>query len=508
MRKTIRIFAICAFIVSVSAAVWAEDEGAFGFDDDSAQAASAALKPEGEVKYTSRLFPDQSESWEVESVPEVRLGADLSSGVITGRFQLRVDPCRLENSPERVLHEAWAAANSGPFELKAGLMKLPWGRMDSLRVLDVLNPQDYGEPPSREVAERSIPQAMVRLRIAVSETASVQAVWEPFWEGNRIPFGSRWEPVFSRDLRAQLENSVYYGTNPTANSGRGDGMYNTLWMQAYAAAFAAYHSALGPGSEAAAAAAATTAANAQAAVLSITARSESEDRVNSVIETPIAHNLSMSQIGLRLETGFSGLDIGLQYWYGFNRLPTVDRAALSAALSTGSGTVLEYDRLNHFGADFAAVLWDFGVRGEVAVNVTKDLDGDDPEVRNGTFEWAAGTDRDVLGVTVNLQAKQVFLLGANERAASGDADEGLADIATTLSLSLKESFIRDTLEIEIAGVWGVEESEGLLLPSASLAVNDDLHFRILGRWFFGPSDGTFGEYEDSSDVELSVRYVF
>jgi hypothetical protein len=228
----------------------------------------------------------------------------------------------------------------------------------------------------------------------------------------------------------------------------------------------------------------------------------------TVMSDAMRRDLSMSQVGLRLETGLSGVDIGLQYWYGFNRLPTVDRAALPAALATGAGTVLEYDRLNHFGADFAAVLWDIGVRGEVAVNVTKDLKGDDPEVRNGTFEWAAGADRDVLGISANLQAKQVFLLGADERAASGDADEGLADIATTLSLSLKESFIRDTLELELIVVWGVEESEGLLLPSASLDVNDDLHFRVLGRYFFGPSDGTFGEYEDSSDVEFSVRYVF
>jgi hypothetical protein len=499
MKRTGGILVVCAIIGSLAAAVCpAQEEGGFGFDDSSAQTASTTVKPEGEVRYTTRSYPDENASWEVESVPEVRLGANLSSGAITGRFQLRVDPDRLENSPERILYEAWAAASSGPLEIKAGLMKLPWGRMDSLRVLDVLNPQDYGEPPTRDVAERSIPQAMVRLRIAVSEATSIQAVWEPFWEGNRIPFGERWEPVFSRDLRAQLEDSVYYGTDPTVNSGRGNGLYYTLWSQVFAAAYA---STLNQATAAAA-------ADAQALVLSATARSQAEDRVDSVITAPFTSDLSMSQAGLRLETGFPGVDIGLQYWYGFNRLPTVDQAALSAALATGTGSVFEYDRLHHMGADFATVLWDTGLRGEVAVNLTKDLDGDDPEVRNGTFEWAAGADRKVLGITVNLQARQVYLLGADRRASSADADDALEDVTTTLSLSLKESFIRDTLEVELVGVWGVEEGGGLLMPCTSLAVNDDLRFRVLGRYFFGPSDGNYGEYKDSSGVELSVGYMF
>ncbi len=487
---------IGALLIAAASLCAAQDEIGFGFEEP-ADAAAPAIAMGGEVLYTLRAFP--GESWEMESEARAVFGLELSSGAISAAFRALLDPGILKENPERVLDEAWAAVDAGAFELKAGLIKLPWGRADSLRVLDILNPQDYGAPPTGESNERSIAQPMLRFDFELGSFARIQAVWEPCWEGNRIPFGGKWEPAFSRDLRERLASMAYHGTNPAANGGRGDGLYYLAWAQAYAVAYAA----TGGNS-----AAATIAADSQAAALSAAAQEESEARVFSAIGAVEASDLSRSQAGARLEASLSGLDFGLQYWYGFNRLPTLDQSALAAALAGGSGSILAYDRLHHCGLDFACVLWDINLRAEAAANITEDLDGDDPSVRNGTFEWAAGADRDVAGIAVNVQAKQARLLGADKRAPMADADDALSPVATTLALSLKESLARDKLELSIAGLWVVEESEGLVLPSVSLFVKDDLRIRLLGRYFFGPEDGSFGGYADMNGAELSLRYQY
>ena len=114
---------------------------------------------------------------------------------------------------------------------------------------------------------------------------------------------------------------------------------------------------------------------------------------------PDTSTLDYAQGGLRFTTTTGSIDWGLQYFNGFLPMPVF------RITTPPPGTVeIVYNRYHQAGADLAAVLGGFGLRAELAANLTEDPAGDDPYVYNPHLAFSLGADRDLWkGINLNLQ---------------------------------------------------------------------------------------------------------
>lgn len=508
-RKTISIAvrgAAIGFALLALAAFPAAAQEGFGFGAaDGAQASAAAgttptvshIAISGDVDYSARLYPDTGDlaSSSVDSLPSARIEFGASSTSISAFAALDLDPETLAKDPAKLLAEAWASADMGPLSVKGGLQRISWGVADSLRVLDVLSPHDYRSFTFSEVEDQYLPQASLSAKLSLGSKSSLQAVWTPFFEGDQYATSGKWEPKQMATMLATAKQGFYWGLHPTANGGLGDGLYSAYYSQAYAAAYAA------TGGDATAAA---LVVSGQIAAIQAEALEEAANRTASFIVYPDTDSLKYSQVGARFVTSLGGVDLGAQYWYGFDRRPSYDMAT---AMTSGEAEV-SYDRLQHIGADAAFALAGFNVRLEGAANLTEDADGTNRLVHNRSLAWAAGVDKEILGTTVNLQGMQTYVLDAEGITSQYDVEYGAKNFDTKVALTLDRSFDRDKAKAQLAGVWEIEQEDYMLSPSIAFTVSDDAVLRLAGRVFLGDEDGNFGQYEGNSYAEVSIKYSF
>ena len=447
-------------LVAMLAAVFPAAAQDFGFGDGTnvASASTPNVTVGGSVGYTARVAPDFSDikTSSVDSVPQANLSFSVSGKSISAYAVLKIDPDTLANNPAETLSQAWASAHLGNLEIKGGLQRISWGVADSLRVLDVLSPIDYRSLTFSDIEERYLPQASLSAKLSFGTSSSLQAVWTPFFEADQYAYSGKWEPKKIKSLMGTAYSNFYQ----LALASNGN---NVELAKEYATA-----------------------------------------KTASFLSYPDTTSLKYSQAGLRFVTSLAGVDLGAQYWYGFDRRPSYD---IATAQTTGQADI-SYDRLNHFGADAAFALGGFNFRLEGAANLTSDLKGDDPLVHNSNVAWSAGIDKDILGTTINLQGMQTYLLGADNITSATDIEYGDDDRSSTVALSLDHSFDRDRVKAQLAGMWEIEQEDYMLSPSLTFVLSDDLDLRVAGRLFLGDSSGNLGQYADNSYAEIGMSYSF
>lgn len=480
----------------------------------------------GELEYAALQFLGSAESaeslGESQTLPNARgsLSFDARGSEVDGFLKLALSPDILSADPSRVLDEAWVRLWLGQSMLEGGVMKLAWGRADSLSVLDVVNPRDLSDLTVSDPKDQKISRPMLHAKVPVG-SASLEGVWLPQFAGNRIAWDGPWAPEQVRELKetgySLLYGKLYEGYYGSAWSGA----YAQAQAQIYQAAYAAYlaaHPGDTPGAVEAGLAAANPAAAAAAAdsavaplvpSLQAKAASDAEAALPDLVTYPEGDTLEWSQFGARL-TGTAGqADLGLQYFWGYLPNPVIDPSpVLSGAASSAE---VRYNRYHQAGADLAAVILGLNTRFEAGVTLTDDLSGDDPLVQNGEVLWAAGFDRDLIaGINLNVQAKGSYVLAydrIDRDAGSLDVQAGADPSASVAALRLGQKLARDTVEWELAGVWEPEKGDFALAPSLTLYRGEaELSFR--GRWFGGSSSGDLGQYADQSYAQVSLRYQF
>lgn len=502
----------------------------FGFGDGSEgsplPAASQSLAIGGELRFTANQFLGTVDGAETlsESASLANSGGTLrfeaSGKDVDANLTLALDPTVLSSDPSAVLDEAWVRLWIDGAMLEGGIMKLTWGKADSLRVLDVANPLDLSDLTVSDPKDQKISRPMLHLSLPVAG-ATLEGVWIPVYEGNRVAWDGRWAPRQIRALKATGLDLLYYGTDPSANGGTGNGLYAnyyaSAWATAYASALSQYTALIGMAPDidsmedasAAAAAQADLAVAANSALISAQAMADAEERLPGLVEYPAGDTLDWSQFGARLTGTIGQVDLGLQYFWGFLPNPVIDADA--AMSGSASSAMADYNRYHQVGGDLAAVIFGLNARFEAAANLTDDFAGDDPLTYNPALVWAAGFDRDLFsGINLNLQAKGSYVLGYGEidrDADSTDIESGADRTATMIAARLAQKVARDTVEWELAGVWSPEDADFALAPSLTFAIGE-AELRLAGRWFGGDDEGNLGQYADNSYAELSLRYSF
>ena len=184
---------------------------------------------------------------------------------------------------------------------------------------------------------------------------------------------------------------------------------------------------------------------------------------------------------------------------------------------------LNYDQLQVFGLEAAFVLWKFNTRWEVAYNLTEDIAGDDPWVKNNSVAWVAGFDLDlpIHNLNLNVQETGTFIL-KNDKIKDGafaqyDVDHNSDDKYTKnkLIVLLSDKWLNEKLTTEVQGIYCFEDKGFMVAPNIEYNVSEGL---TLGcRFAYLYCDNENGEFynftadsenHDKAFLQLTAKYQF
>jgi hypothetical protein len=67
--------------------------------------------------------------------------------------------------------------------------------------------------------------------------------------------------------------------------------------------------------------------------------------------------------------------------------------------------------------------------------------------------------------------------------------------------------LRNKVRLKTAGIWVVEDNDGLIMPALEADVGD-ANLELAAGIFTGSSTGEFGQYHNNNFVRASVKYIF
>jgi len=428
--KAPAIFALAA--LALTPGLYAQD---FGFGETSAQSpAAAAPAPAvtigGSLRIEATAFPSRPAD-DASFVPSGTLTLSAGGASTDAFLRLKLSEAILSDSPADAFNTVSLRLYAGPLLIEGGLLKVAWGKADSLGPLNVLNPLDHTDLTVTDELELRIAMPMLRLAWDIGAGTRVELVGLPGFTGTRIDYDGLWTP-------AQLKSLTQMGVTS--------------------------------------------------------------------FNAPDTDRLAYAQAGTRLTTSLSGIDLGLQYFYGYLPTPAFDMGGVLAMITTE--VPVSYNRYHQAGLDLATVLAGFNLRAELAANITSDLSGDDPLVYNPHLAWSLGFDHGLFwGLSLNLQGSGTYRL-ADDGIASPYDIEAASDVThTRITGNISRGFLRDTLNLKLSAIYGIEDADVMIVPSAELAVGDGV-VGLSGGWFGGDRAGELGQYRDNGWVRLKMQYEF
>jgi len=524
---------VLAASVALFAAFPAAAQDGFGFDDESATAEApdtgqgagllSGVSVGGKVVFDTTAFfaagvsaaGDTAADTPLSGLPTGRLDFKAQGASVDAVLKLRINESILKDSPASMLDEASVRIYLGKVDLEGGLLKRSWGKADNEGPLDVLNPYDRTDLTLTEILDRKIAQPMLSATLALGPLSKVEAVFLPGFEGHRIADSGPWAPLALTSQKANVYNQFYYGANPSANGGMGNGLYasyySAAWASVYSATFAqvAQNPSLSTTVVSASAAAqANATVSAQTSAIAAQAAEAANGKVVDLLDYPETDTLEYAQGGLRYTTSFGGADFGLQYFYGFLPTPVANADPLAFA-ANGYRVPISFNRYHQAGVDLATVLLGLNLRAELAANVTEDLEGDDPLVTNPAIAWALGFDVDLFaGISLNVQGSgSLRLLDDKVGTAAFDVEDGTDALKSRVLGTLMQKLFKETVEWKMTAVYDVQDGGLLLNPTLAFIVGD-ARLEAKAGWFTGGKDSELGQFADSSYGRVSLSYAF
>jgi hypothetical protein len=506
MKNKIIFFILLA---GTALALYAQD---FGFESDEdagkeASGSSVAVKVNGEaaVEFSPYIhdFDKQTISfWDMVSGKlnfrvtganvEAYAAFNLNSDAISELWEEDTRLGELNYTP-LIIDEAFLRGYIGPVTIEAGLRKLTWGKADSLGPLDVINPLDYTDLRNlTDIQAIKIARPLFHVSWDMDGFSKIEGVFIPNFTGHRFAEEGRWAPAQYANMRGVVDAEIFgrlaplMALIPPQNALVVQNMYSQM-----AGSFSP--------------------------------------------EFPDTSTLEYFQAGLRFTTTVGPADIGAQYFYGNLFRPDFSVAGIddflvelvnkNMPLLMGTSPIdpndiyigdinkisqLKYNRYHQFGLDYAQVLFTLNVRAEVALHLTEDRQGDDGSVRNPFIGWSLGFDRDLFwGINANIQCNETIRLFNNKVGDNPvlDCEAGTDATVTRLTLRISKKFFRDELESKVTCIWGVEDSDGYIIPALIWTVGN-MSTELSAGFFTGKESGELGQYWENSFVRAGIKFSF
>jgi hypothetical protein len=83
-------------------------------------------------------------------------------------------------------HDLYIDLRAGRFDLRAGLARVVWGRLDEVQPSDVVNPLDVSAYLFEGRADARVPVPLTRVRWSANEASRLEVVWAPVFRRSRF----------------------------------------------------------------------------------------------------------------------------------------------------------------------------------------------------------------------------------------------------------------------------------------------------------------------------------
>jgi len=219
------------------------------------------------------------------------------------------------------------------------------------------------------------------------------------------------------------------------------------------------------------------------------------------------------QFALRIEQTGRAIDWSVSAFQGRDLGPDlgIDQTTLR----------LSHNDVRVIGADAAANVGRFGLRGEVAYTDTEDSDGTNPFVKNPFLAAVAGADR-TYREHLNINVQYLYRFVAHVRPPDPDAAPfvnlvAIEQAALTgqtrrhqhgASARISYKWFHDTLEAEVAAAGFARPSGSVLRPKITYAVSDRMKVLVGGELYRGDRASQFGMLRDNSGAFAEARWSF
>jgi hypothetical protein len=395
-------------------------------------------------------------------------------------------------SPSLDFSEAYLAWRGERVELRAGIQRFAFGKLDGVPPTDVVNPRDFHDPLVRDFEEAKI---------------GVPALAASY-------FPSDWTAVALSHMRVDLAY-VPLAVPPRLPLPRERWFPPTTNLSEIPIACALIPQDLG-----------------------IPCDDNAPPTIQFDLETendapPVA--FSASGIVLRAAGTWAGVDWDVYHYTGPETAPNASLSAQLALDLTARATLRqEHTTMHMTGFDVAATFGGATIRAESAFlqnrhylrradDLVTDITDNQQAIASivaqlkdhgsatvplgdlfvgaNSVEWGVGVDYFIAGFLPLLQLNQTIVLDNTPRLLIGDPDTRVTGV-------VRRSFWQDRFELDLRSAYTFETGSWLVLPRLAYAVTDSLRVRLGYLALGGSRNSLIGQYKRNDEVILDARFSF
>ncbi len=510
----------------------------FGGGDSSSSSGFSVtqLEVSGEAKVDFRAYFDDDEhtqydplapkDWDTEATPKGKVNLKYNNDSVSAEVKFALSKDILDDYKEDIIDEMTLEAYLGNFTVQAGKMKVVWGKGDKLHAVDNFNANDYTDFVIPDYIDRRIAEPMVRViynvpaDIGPFSSSRFEAVWAPFFTADRYAESGRWVPAQVSELTSSLTG---YGTTAIADTVKKLETART----GLAVATAGYNNATNAEEKSAYGQAMQSYEN-QLETLN-TAYLYQLNNTSSLADDlyPDTHKLKYMQAGARFTTTTGSLDWGLSYYVGRDKTASIDYSKMNsfvtkhlAGADDEDDKFIDYDLMQVFGLEAAKTFGAYNFRAEGAYNLTKDVDGDDPSVKNNSISWVAGFDRDLpIGeMNINVQAQGKFIVDhykihdndGSDAKHILDTESNTFKNDVKLVVNISDLLDHSKVKPEVTAIYGFQHYDLIVIPKITWYVSDGLEFSALGMYMasYDTDKTEFPGWHNNGFVQVGAKYTF
>ncbi len=209
-------------------------------------------------------------------------------------------------------------------------------------------------------------------------------------------------------------------------------------------------------------------------------------------------NLSDSEFFCKIAYIGSGFDAELMAGYAHD-----DQPVLKGSLPLPE---THYERFTVIGGSFSKPLGPVLARTEAAVYLdrsftTRPLVGEFGIARKNELVSLIGLDWSLGGIDVSVQYAGQYIFNHAVTLVQPEYRQ-------TASVRLRDTFLGDTLILELFTYIGIDPYDALLRPSVSYTIEDGVILKAGADIFLGDSSGQYGRYRDNTLVSASISWYF
>lgn len=355
------------------------------------------------------------------------------------------------------LREVFLDITLDKYSFRLGKQQLVWGKVDGLRLLDIINPMDYRQGPTiLDWEDVRIPLWMVVGEYYPTYESSIQVVWIPFKaEYHNLP------PAFTPWSFRATDNVAAIGRMFRIE------YHPKLWRS----------------------------------------------------HKP-AHTFENSEYGLRWKHQWGNLGYTLNWFYTWDDIPHAKPGSFQIFPRPGvfGRYDISLDRMNIFGGSFDYFFANFlGVkevlsRGEIVFNRNQMLYRDDPVnfiKEKDTLNFVLGLEKVFYRkYSISVQLIQNWILDYKKSDRISGAGGDLADeVETSISLNIMTQWFYNRVKPSLLVIYS-EEGDGWVKPNITFELTSNAFCSIGANLFWGNRDDFWGEFVKNNQVLFEVRYGF